>query len=92
MWMHLVKRLKQKESEYLESQKLKFVYDTLLPIWGENGIKRDIIDSIVGPLNEFIAEDLGHLKQRFKVELDNNFDAHVFEYNQEIDPRDIKHR
>lgn len=82
----LNEKLENKESEYLEIQKLKFVYDMLNPIWGETGIKRDIIDSIIGPLNEFIAEDLVHLKTRFNVELDNNFDAHVFEWNQEIDP------
>lgn len=79
-------KLSSKEDEYLEVQKLKFVYDMLNPIWGELGIKRDIIDSIVGPLNEFIAEDLVHLKTRFTVELDNNFDAHISEWNQEIDP------
>lgn len=79
-------KLSTKESEYLDIQKLKYVYDLLLPIWGESGIKRDIIDSIISPLNEYIAEDLVHLKTRFKVELDNNFDAHIFEWNQEIDP------
>lgn len=82
----LEEKLSDKEEEYLEIQKLKFVYDILNPIWGELGIKRDIIDSIVGPLNEFIAEDLIHLKTRFTVELDNNFDAHIMEWNQEIDP------
>ena len=85
----LSQKVEEKEEEYLEVQKLKFVYDSLLPIWGESGIKRDIIDSIVGPLNEFIVEDLTHLKTRFKVELDNNFDAHVYEYNQEIDPETL---
>jgi len=82
----LNEKLSNKEDEYLEVQKLKFVYNMLSPIWGETGIKRDIIDSIVGPLNEFIAEDLIHLKTRFNVELDNNFDAHISEWNQEIDP------
>lgn len=85
----LTQKVESKEEEYLEVQKLKFVYDSLLPIWGESGIKRDIIDSIVGPLNEFISDDLTHLKTRFKVELDNNFDAHVYEYNQEIDPETL---
>lgn len=85
----LTSKVEDKETEYLEVQKLKFVYDSLLPIWGESGIKRDIIDSIVGPLNEFISDDLTHLKTRFKVELDNNFDAHIFEYNQEIDPETL---
>lgn len=77
---------KDKENQYLDVQKLKHVYDILLPIWGEQGIKRDIIDSIITPLNEFIAEDLVHLKTRFRVELDNNFDAHIYEWNNEIDP------
>lgn len=82
----LNEKLLKKEDEYLDIQKMKYVYDMLNPIWGELGIKRDIIDSIVGPLNEFIAEDLVFLKTRFKVELDNNFDAHIYEWNQEIDP------
>lgn len=79
-------KLVDKEESYLEVQKLKFVYDMLMPIWSESGIKRDIIDSIVGPLNEYISEDLVHLKTRFRVELDNNFDAHIYEWNIEIDP------
>lgn len=79
-------KIENKESEYLEVQKLKYIYDILSPIWGELGIKRDIIDSIIGPLNEFIAEDLIHLRTRFTVELDNNFDAHITEWNVEIDP------
>lgn len=82
----LTTKLTDKEDSYLEVQKLKFVYDMLIPIWSESGIKRDIIDSIVGPLNEYISEDLIHLKTRFRVELDNNFDAHIYEWSQEIDP------
>lgn len=83
------KKIEDKEEEYLEIQKLKHVYNILLPIWGEHGIKRDIIDSIISPLNEFIKEDLLHLKTRFKVELDNNFDAHIYEFNNEIDPESL---
>lgn len=78
-------KIKEKESEYVEIQKMKTIYSLLLPIWGENGIKRDLIDSILTPLNEFINEDLEFLKTRFKVTLDNNFDAHIFEFNKEID-------
>lgn len=78
--------LKEKEDECLEVQMLKHVYDVLLPMWGEKGIKRDIIDSIIDPLNEFLDEDMAYLKTRFKVKLDNNFDAHVYEYGTEIDP------
>ncbi len=78
-----------KEETYLELQKLKFTYDILLPLWSESGIKRDIIDSIIDPLNQFIMEDLIHIKTRFRVELDNNFDAHIYEYNLEIDPETL---
>jgi len=82
-------KISEKECVYLESQKLKFVYDILLPMWGENGIKRDIIDSIIDPINQFINEDLKYLKTTFKVNLDNNFDAHVLEFNNEIDPETL---
>jgi len=83
------KKIEDKQEEYLEVQKLKQVYNILLPIWGEHGIKRDIIESIITPLNEFIKEDLLHLKTRFKVELDNNFDAHIYEFNNEIDAESL---
>lgn len=83
---NLETKVKDKEKEYLETQKYKYIYEILSPIWSENGIKRDIIESIINPLNEYIKEDLVHLKTRFKVELDNNFDAHVYEFNNEIDP------
>lgn len=79
----------KKQQSSIDVQKLNHVYDMLLPIWSENGIKRDIIDSIIDPINMFIEEDLHHLKTRFKVELDNNFDAHIFEYNNEIEPETL---
>jgi DNA repair exonuclease SbcCD ATPase subunit len=74
-----------KEKEYIEIQKLKTVYNILLPILSESGIKRDIIDSIIDPINEFIKEDLTYLKLPYTVELNNNFDAHIYEFNKEID-------
>jgi DNA repair exonuclease SbcCD ATPase subunit len=79
-------KVKLKETEYLEIQKLKYVYDILLPVWGETGIKRDIIEAIIDPLNEYIKEDIECIKMQFKVVLDNNFDAHIFDWGQEIDP------
>lgn len=78
-------KVENKQVEYLETSKLKTVYDLLTPVWSESGIKRDIIESIVTPLNEYIDEDLKYLKTRFKVEIDNNFDAHIYEYGNEID-------
>jgi DNA repair exonuclease SbcCD ATPase subunit len=82
-------KLQEKSTEYLELQKMKFVYDTLLPIWGENGVKRDFINSVLDPINAYIKEDLEHLRMYFKVELDNNFDAHIYEFNNEIDPETL---
>lgn len=82
----LVKDKNKKQESSIDIQKLNHVYDMLLPIWSESGIKRDIIDSIIDPINTYIEEDLQHLKTRFRVELDNNFDAHIYEFNNEIDP------
>src|SRR5690606_21764344 len=61
---NLETKVKDKEKEYLETQKYKYIYEILSPIWSENGIKRDIIESIINPLNEYIKEDLVHLKTR----------------------------
>lgn len=82
-------KIQEKEKEYVEIEKMKTIYSLLLPIWGENGIKRDLIESILTPLNEFINEDLEFLKTRFKVNLDNNFDAHIYEFNKEIDTESL---
>lgn len=82
-------KLEEKSTEYIELQKMKFVYDTLLPIWGENGVKRDFINSVLDPINAYIKEDLEQLRMYFKVELDNNFDAHIYEFNNEIDPETL---
>lgn len=79
-------KLEEKNKENKDIQKLKYIYDLLIPIQSENGIKRDIIESIIGPINEFIYEDILQLKSQYRIELDNNFDAHVTEFGQEIDP------
>lgn len=80
-----VDKYNNKKDEFVETQKLKYVYDTLSPIWGENGIKRDILENIIGPINNYIQEDLGIVGSRFNVELDNNFDVHITEWTTEID-------
>jgi DNA repair exonuclease SbcCD ATPase subunit len=79
-------KLKNKQNESLESLKLKMIYDTLNPIWGESGVKRDMIEEIIEPINFYLQEDLSILGSRFKVEIDNNFDAHILEWGTEIDP------
>lgn len=76
----------KKQSEFVESQKMKFVYDTLLPIWGETGIKRDIIDSIIDPINQCIKEDMSIIGSKYDIEIDNNFDVVMTEWGVEIDP------
>jgi len=76
----------QIEIEFLKLDQLKTVHELLLPIWGEKGIKRDIIAEIVPTLNSFIGEDLIELNTRFSVKLDSDFDAHIYEWGNEIDP------
>lgn len=77
--------LKETESEYIEVKKMQYVYNVLLPIWTDNGIKKQIIDSIIDPINAFIKEDLERIKTPFRVELDDKFDAHVYEFMNEVD-------
>lgn len=77
------------KSKFLESQKLKLIYDTMLPIWSESGVKRDIIEEIIGPINSYLNEDLQILGSKYNVEIDNNFDAHIFEWNTEIEPETL---
>lgn len=78
-------KLSEKKDSFLETQRLKLIYDTLVPIWGEQGVKRDIIEEIIGPINQYIQEDLTILGSKFTIEIDNNFDAHVMEWGTEID-------
>ncbi len=78
-------KLELKRESFIEIQKLKLIHDTLLPIWGESGVKRDIIEEIIGPINQYIQEDLAILGSAFSVEVDNNFDAHILEWGTEID-------
>lgn len=77
---------KEKGKEYFEVQKLKFVYDLLTPMWSDKGIKQDIINSIIDPINAYIQEDLESINTRFRIELDANFNAIITEFGQEIDP------
>lgn len=81
----LEEKLEESENEYIEIQKMEYIYNTLNPIWTDNGIKKRIIDSIIDPINAFIAEDLEKINMPFKVELDDKFDAHVYELMNEID-------
>lgn len=78
-------KLNKRKDEFLESQKLKLIYETMLPIWSESGVKRNIIEEIIGPINSYLNEDLQILGSKYTVEIDNNFDAHIFEWNTEID-------
>jgi DNA repair exonuclease SbcCD ATPase subunit len=80
----LVIKRNKTENTYQEVEQLKIAYEILLPIWSDNGIKQNIIESIVDPINAFIEKDLAELNLGFIVELDSNFDAHIYEFNEEI--------
>ena len=78
-------KLEEKNENYLEIQKVKHIHDILIPMWSDNGIKQDIIDSIIDPINSYIQEDLEAINTRFGVQLDKNFNAIITEFNNEID-------
>lgn len=79
------KKLKEAENEYIEIEKLNYIYDVLSPIWTNDGIKKRIIESIIDPINAFIREDLERIKLPYTVELDDKFDAHIYRLMEEID-------
>ena len=79
-------KLDDKNQKFLEIEKIKHVHDLLIPIWSDNGIKQNIIDSIIDPINTYIQEDLDAINLRFNVVLDKNFNAVITEFNNEIDP------
>lgn len=81
----LNEKLDNKNNNYLEIQKIKHIQDILIPIWSDKGIKQDIIDSIIDPINSYIEEDLDAINTRFKIVLDKNFNAIIYEFNNEID-------
>lgn len=80
-----------KNIEKLESDNIKYEnnsnrilnkiykYEKLIDILSEKGIRKNIIRSVVEPINEHLSKYLIELESKYSVKLDNSFDAIIKE-------------
>jgi DNA repair protein SbcC/Rad50 len=66
---------KEKESYYKELSK----------VFGEDGVKKNIISGIIKPINHFISENIKKMRLPFQVELDETFTAQIKSFGNQID-------
>jgi exonuclease SbcC len=62
------------------------LYPIIETAFSDEGIKRKVIASIIGPLNRQIEECIAGLNIPFQVRLDSDFQAHITINGEEIDP------
>ena len=60
-------------------------YKELYKLFGPDGVKRNIIASIIDPLNEFIQESMGVIDLPFQVKVNDSFDVSIYHMCEEID-------
>lgn len=66
------------------------VYDELIEILSFDGIRKTIISNIIKPINNYLNEFLNKLNSTYTAELNDNFDAKIFELGIiEIDPQTL---
>jgi len=64
----------------------KSIYHKYLKsVFSEGGVKKSIIQNIVGPINHFIQENLQKMHLPFEVMLDDTFNAEITSFGEEID-------
>jgi DNA repair exonuclease SbcCD ATPase subunit len=61
------------------------IYDQMIKIFSNDGIKKAIISKIVVPINHFIKENLESLGMPFNIQLDDEFNARIETLGEEID-------
>ena len=77
---------KDVSEEKLSSNKDKSLYYTeLTKIFSPDGIRKSIILNIIKPINHFIAENLSVMGVPFTVVLDENFNAEIKQFGEDIE-------
>jgi len=77
---------KETSSEYQTICKEKeSYYKELTKVFGEDGVKRSIISSIIKPINHFIAENVKKMNLPFQVQLDETFTAQIKQFGTQIE-------
>lgn len=77
-----IEKSKQSVAEYSHKQ---FIYDKAVEIFSDDGVKKMVISKVVKPMNKFVEDNIKMLKLPYKVILDEDFDAKVYEFGEEID-------
>lgn len=80
----------ENKSKKVEDDKSKLedrsVYHKYLKsVLSDNGVKKSIIQNIVGPINHFIQENISKMHLPFEVMLDDSFNAEITSFGEEID-------
>ncbi len=65
------------------------VYDQMIKLFSNDGLKKSIISKIVVPINHFIRENLEALNMEFDIKLDDEFNAVVQVMGEEIETESI---
>jgi len=81
------KKIKEIISE-LENKNSR--YEKLNELFSNQGIRKDIIENIVKPINNYLSEYLEELDSPYRVELNDQFDAEIYErYINQIHPESL---
>jgi DNA repair exonuclease SbcCD ATPase subunit len=77
---------KEVSSEYQTTCREKeSYYKELTKVFGEDGVKRSIIASIIKPINHFINENVKKMNLPFQVQLDETFSAQIKQFGVPIE-------
>ena len=96
----IIKELKTKGSKLIRERKEKLqritvlrsentVLDGLKNILSEKGVRKELISSLVPPINESLTNLLEETKYPYRVELDDNFDALIYDRGESVYPEII---
>lgn len=75
----LLKEKKEKETRILLLKEENETLNQLKDILSEDGVRKKIISSIIPPINETLSKLLDKINYPYTVELDDNFDAIIYD-------------
>lgn len=79
---------KKKNDSYnnmIEIKTEESIYDQMIKLFSNDGIKKSIISKIIVPINHYIKENLLSLGMNFNIQLDDEFNAKIETLGEEID-------
>jgi len=96
----IIYELKEKGSTLIKEKKLKLeritelrgeniTLENLKNILSEKGVRKELIASLVPPINDSLSSLLEEINYPYTVELDNNFDALIYDRGESVYPEII---